>query len=585
VSGLAAGWREDAWRDVGEDRRGGAPPRRLTLAGAWAEAAAETVAGITLLDDGDGPERFRSWSELHAASARVAGALAARGVRQGDRVLLVLGTSFEFVLAFFALQHLGAVPVPAYPPATLESAEVALERLVHIAAHADVRLCVTHQKLVPLLGGLSLRARSLRQIVAAEGLEAERAGGETAPAAAVAATDPGFIQYTSGSTGQPKGVLLSQQAVCWNVHAAGQALQVTAQDVEVSWLPLYHDMGLIGGLLFTAYWRLPLVLMSPTAFLLRPVRWLQAISRHRGTLTASPSFAFALCTRRATADERAGLDLSSWRCALNGAETVSLATIAAFQAAFGPCGFRAETMYPVYGLAECAVAVTFPRPGAPVRHVEGGTHPRVCLGQVIPGHALRVVDGEIQVRGPSLMDGYFRDEAATARALEGGWLRTGDLGFLDEAGGLFLTGRAKDLVIVRGHNHHPEDVEAVIEAVPGVRAGGAVVFSEYDPGRAGERAVAVCEVRAVDEGERGRVEQAIREAVSLRCGLALDRVVLVAPGTLPKTSSGKRQRAETRARLAAGTLVRRRSGVVRVLAGSLRGFVVLAARAVRRLGS
>ncbi len=633
-----ADFRTGSWRVAAP--RGSGPLElglhHATVLHAFAAAAKlEEKIGITLLaDDDEQPEEHRSYRKLYDQSKVMAAGLVKLGVRRGDRVLLVLPTGFEFVLAFFAAQRLGAIPVGSYPPALLEKAEVALERIQHIAAHSQASVCVTNRLLLPLLGSLGRSASSVQAIASVESLLETRAA--AVPKARAQGRDPAFIQYTSGSTGHPKGVLLSHDNLVSNIHAAGLGLQVNRKDVIVSWLPLYHDMGLIGGLLFAFYWRLPCVLLSPNAFLLKPARWLWAIHHHKGTLSPSPNFGYGLCTRRVRPRDRAGLDLSSWRCALNGAEPVNLRTVDEFVAAFGPHGFRRETMYPVYGLAESTVAVTFPTPGEPlhartvdraalasgfVRDVQvpapgeasapgsdlgdgpgnaSASRAATLLGcgRAVPGHEVGVVDakgsavrpgevGHILVRGPSLMQGYFEDPKATRAILRDGWLWTGDLGFLDESGTLFITGRAKDIIIVRGKNYYAEDVERVAERVDGVRQSGAVAFAVYDEASASDLVVVVCESKVADEHERERVVARLSDKVSAECGLSVDEVVLVPPGTLPKTSSGKRQRALCRQRYLEGTLLAKKASRLRlalVFARSGRGFLsLLQKRLVRRL--
>ena len=606
-------FRTGAWRVVPRTAAD-LKPLHPTLLHAFATAAklADDKIGITLVpEDEDEPEEHRSYRKLYEQSKLVAAGLHDRGVQSGDRVLLVLPTGFEFILAFFAVERLGAIPVPSYPPALLEKAEIALERIQHIATHSDASTCVTNKLLLPLLGSLAGKAKGMREIVAVEKLLEGRA--TSAPKARAQAADAAFIQYTSGSTGHPKGVLLSHSNLVANIHAAGQALKIGRKDVVVSWLPLYHDMGLIGGMLFAFYWRLPLALMAPTTFLLRPARWLWTIHKHRGTLSAAPNFGYALCVKRVRARDREGLDLSSWRCALNGAEPVNLKTVNEFVDAFEPRGFRPETMLPVYGLAESSVALTFPGPGEPLRSREvdraslaagwveaprqgAGATTVVAVGRAIPGHSVQVVDahggavghdevGHIIARGPSIMQGYFQDPKATAGVLRGGWLWTGDLGFFDEDGRLYVTGRAKDLIIIRGKNYYAEDLERVIEKLEGVRGGGAVCFALYDEEKATDLVVAICETKVSEEEGRARLVEQVNDSVSRECGVTLDEVVLVTPGTIPKTSSGKRQRALSRELYVKDELVPARSGkldLALVFARSGRGFLSLLGQRIRR---
>ena len=555
-------------------------PHYPTVLHAFVQAAQPgSHRGITLLpDDPNSPEETRTYRDLVAASQHFAGRLAAKGVRAGDRVLIVLPTSFEYVIVFFAVQLVGAIPVPSYPPAVLEKAEVAIGRLSHIASHCTARFCVTTRKLRALLGEVALAAPSITELISIERLEQE------GPAADVAARarleDTAFLQYTSGSTGHPKGVELTHKNLVYNIHAIGQAVRITRRDVAVSWLPLYHDMGLIGVLLFSVYWRLPLVLMSPMAFLMRPVRWLQAISDHGGSLSPAPNFAFARCVQRVTDAERAGLDLSSWRLALNGAEPVNRATVDRFVDRFRDVGFERRTMMPVYGLAEASLAVTFTPPdvdlhfdtvdraalagGAALPGDGPGAVSIASVGKPIPGNEVVIVDeegavlsdrqvGHIVAHGPSVMKGYFGDPEASAKILEAGWLWTGDLGYFVD-GFLYVAGRAKDLIIIRGRNYYAEDIEVQAERVEGIRTGCVVAFGVYDEQRAHDKVVLVAETREADQAARATLVEQVLAQVRDACGVSIDEVVLAEPGTLPKTSSGKRQRGLTREQYLAGEL-------------------------------
>ncbi len=562
--------------------------------------------GITLVpEDPDGEEETRSYQELLADAQHFAGRLASKGVNEGDRVLIVLPTSFEYIVAFFATQLVGAIPVPSYPPAALEKAEVAIDRLSHIASHCGARFGITSRKLRTLLGEVALNAPSIAELISVERLRSEGPAGEF-PARA-RGNDTAFLQYTSGSTGRPKGVDLTHRNLVYNVHAIGQAIRINRRDVAVSWLPLYHDMGLIGVLLFCVYWRLPLVLMSPMAFLMRPERWLNAISEHGGTLSPAPNFAFARCLRRATDEQLAKLDLSTWRLALNGAEPVNERTVDAFVQRFRGAGFQRKTMLPVYGLAEASLAVTFTPPDEPPRFdrvdrarlADGqavvaagdGSVAIASVGKPIPGNDVVVVDengevlgdrevGHIVAHGPSIMRGYFGDAEATGKVLEAGWLWTGDLGYFVD-GYLYVAGRAKDLIIIRGRNYYAEDLEVQAERVPGVRVGCVVAFGVYDEAKASDLVVVVAETREEDDAARATLAETIIEAIQEHAGVTVDEVVLAEPGTLPKTSSGKRQRGYTRKLYLDGQLgVRKTStlGLARVFAKSGLGLVASTVR-------
>ncbi len=573
-------------------------------------ATVQPPIGVTLLGERETTApTFRTQAEILSAAKKCASALLERGLVRGERVLIVLPTSFDFIVSFFGILIAGGIPVPSYPPAMVERIGVALERLQHVARHAEVAFCITTPKLRKVLGDLATSHAGFRGVESMD--ELSKRGEELGEATPVALgpEDTALLQYTSGSTGSPRGVRLTHANVCANVHTQGQGAHINRHDVLVSWLPLYHDMGLIGAVFCPVYYAIPLVLMSPVAFLGRPIRWLRAIQDYKGTISAAPNFSMALCVKHIREEERVGLDLSSWRVLLNGAEPVNHRHVVDFQRRFKENGFHENAILPVYGLAEAALAVSFPTPGDPVRYVvarrsalsegrvelaEGaGTTTIVSLGKAMPGHELCVVDergeplaernvGQIIVRGPSVMREYFRDEEATERALRNGWLWTGDLGFMHE-GDLFVTGREKDLIIARGHNYHAEDVERVAEGVEGVRAGGVVAFSVVDQDRGGETAILVCETSLSREQARERsLADNLSKAVAEQTGLKVDEVVLVAPGSIPKTSSGKRQRALTRERYIAKKLVPRKTGKLRmalVLARSAAGYLRMLTRA------
>ncbi|MCB9617164.1 MAG: fatty acyl-AMP ligase [Sandaracinus sp.] len=579
-------------------------PYHPTLTHAFAYLAKEGGdRGVTLLPDRAGdPVEHRTWAELVAQSRQVAARLAGEGIGRGDRVLVVLPTSWEFLVTFFALGFLRAVPVPGYPPAMLERAELALDKLRRIADHAGVKMVITTRKIRLVIGEL---ASDSRPIVSTERLALPGPTGPTETR--FRRSEAAFVQYTSGSTGHPKGVVLSHGNLVANVHAMGQALQVNRHDVGVSWLPLFHDMGLIGVLFFCVYWRLPLVLMSPTAFLLDPRRWLQAITDYKATLSPAPNFGYSRCVKRVRDLE--GLDLSTWRIALNGAEPVSAATLDEFVERFGAVGFRRSACLPVYGLAEASLAATFPQVGAEwvtdtvdrealahgtaVPAVGPGSVRLVGCGAAVPGHEVWVADaegaplderevGHIVVKGPSVMQGYLDAPEATRAILRDDVLWTGDLGYFAN-GQLFVAGRVKDLIIVRGRNYHAEDVEVVAEQVEGLRVGCAVAFGVYDEDAKEDLLVIVAETKEDDEEAQKRIAEAVAERVQSECGIRVDEVVLVEPGTVPKTSSGKRQRALCRDLFLQGELHVRRTSKLRLALVFVRSGVGFASAQAKRL--
>ena len=403
-----------------------------------------------------------------------------------------------------------------------------------ILRNAGARVLVTFSEVARVAGLLVRQVSSLDAVVTAEDVT-----GEPRRPAPATADDPALIQYTSGSTGQPKGVLLSHGNLLANIRALVDRFDITARDVGVSWLPLYHDMGLIGAWLGPLYFGAPLALMSPLAFLARPVRWLQALDDHRGTISPAPNFAFDLCTTRIADEDLDGLDLSAVRVLLNGSEPVSPATLHRFIERFAPCGLDPGAVYPVYGLAECSLGLSTPSPGNAIRidHVRRATFQAsgraepapnddsgalrfVSCGRALPGHELAVfapdgtpaperVQGRVRFRGPSTTRGYYRNEEAT-RDLVGadGWLDSGDLGYL-AGGDLFLTGRAKDLIIKAGRNFYPHEAEALAGAVPGIRTGCVAAFGATDAERGTEQFVVLAETRISGDAAHADPAQAV----------------------------------------------------------------------------
>jgi 1-acyl-sn-glycerol-3-phosphate acyltransferase len=472
--------------------------------------------------------------------------------------------------------------VPIYPPVRLDRLEEYARRQGAILANARVLLLITVERARTIAALLRPVVPTLARVVTADEL-AE--AGAPPPAISGRGSDPAFIQYTSGSTGAPKGVLLTHDNLLANIRAIAAGLRAQPSDVGVSWLPLYHDMGLIGSWLFCLVHGLPLDLQSPLAFLSRPERWLWAIHRRRATLSPAPNFAYELCARRIRDQDIEGLDLSSWRCALNGAEPVGPETIERFVRRFAPYGFRREAMMPVYGLAESSVALAMPPPGRGPRVVQvardafaaerraapvGPGVPSlafVSVGAALPEHEVRLLDdqgrtlgegevGRLVFRGPSRMAGYYRQPEATAAiTVEEDWLDSGDLAFrLD--GELFIAGRRKDIVIKGGRNLVPQEIEEVAAAVEGVRRGCVAAIGVAQAALGTESLVVVAETRAREAAARDRIAAAITERVAAAVGVPPDQVELVPPGAVPKTSSGKIRRAETRELFLAGALGR-----------------------------
>jgi amino acid adenylation domain-containing protein len=558
-------------------------PGAATVAGLLRFRAAERPSQVafSFLNDGESTGESLTYGELDARAARIAAALAASSVAPGERALLLYPPGLDFIAAFFGCLYAGVVAVPAYPPRPNDRSQ---SRLRAIARDATPRAALTTGAI--LAGaveprGLLAVAPELAGVrwLATDGPEI--AGAAAAAAAELPEPDPGdiaFLQYTSGSTAAPKGVMVTHANLLHNERMIGQAFAMDEASVVVGWLPLYHDMGLIGNVLQPLAAGGSCVLMSPVAFLQRPLRWLEAISRFRGTVSGGPNFAYELCLRKTTPEALLGLDLTSWRVAFNGAEPVRAATLERFAAAFAPCGFRAASFYPCYGLAEATLFVTGGEPGKAPRVDAEGT---LAGGRVSCGHPwleqrLVVADpetgverpagseGEIWLSGPSVARGYWRNPEATVHDFnaflpdgDGPFLRTGDLGFL--AGGeLYVTGRLKDLIILRGRNLYPQDVELTAErSHPDLRPGGGAAFA-IDSGEADgareERLVIVHEVERRRRASFAEIAEAVRRAVAAEHEAQVYEVVLIRQSGLPKTSSGKVQRRRCRDLYLAGEL-------------------------------
>ncbi len=559
------------------------PPRFPTLAHAL-RAAADHPSGVTFTGLREEEVRL-PWAEVLARAEAAAARYRAWGVRPGDRVAIVLRTEPAFLDAFFGAWLAGAVPVPLYPPVRLGRMEEWVASTARMLAVSGAALVVSGGATRRLLGEAVARAAPRLGARGADELGRPPAGPDGAASAPLpglpASEDLGLVQFSSGSTVDPKPVALTHAALQAQCEALVACCAPTSADALVSWLPLYHDMGLIGALLTAMSYPGPLVLIAPEHFLARPALWPRALSRHRGTISVAPSFAWAYCADRVEEADLAGLDLSPWRLALNGAEPVSPEAMRRFAARFGPRGFRAGALTPVYGLSEAALAVTFsrPRPGGgppaslrldPVAlardgRVVPGAREVPSVGTPIPGVAVAVVDGagaplgedrlgRIRVRGPSLLREYLGDATGTSRVLHRGWLDTGDLGFL-HGGELYVHGRAKDVVMVRGANHAPEEFEAALAGLPGLRPGCAVALGWAPEGADGEALLILAErAREGREAADGALAARAAQAVLAATGLAPREVRLLAPGTLPRTSSGKLRRQEALRRFLAGAL-------------------------------
>ena len=559
-------------------------------------------------EDEQGERQYTmTFGELYAAGQKCAEEFARRGVPAGGRVSLMLPTSRQFFICYAGILLAGAVPVPIYPPFRADRIEEYAERQSAILNNAGVCLLVTFRRAEAVAKLLKPRVKSLLGVVeASKLLEAAEKAPPAAPGALPAfisgsrvpkGSDVALLQYTSGSTGDPKGVTLTNANLLATMRAIGHTLKMGPGDVGISWLPLYHDMGLIGAWLTLLLHGVPLVVMSPLAFLTRPERWLQAISKHKGTITAAPNFAYELCVRKVSEKAMEGVDLGSMRAALNGAEPVNPETLERFQQRFGKNGFRREAMMPVYGLAEASLAVTmtpvlrgprvdrveretFATQGRAVPTESSGddTISFVSSGFPVDKHEVMIVDGEGQevadrvegylwFRGPSATSGYYKNEEDSASLFPRGastdegeyaWVNSGDRAYRAD-GEIYVTGRVKDIIIKGGRNLYPHEVEELAARAEGIRKGCVVAFGLKDKGNGTEKLVIVAETRSSDGAGRAGIVAAINEQVSRGLGLPPDRVELIPPGSIPKTSSGKLRRDETKQLYVAGTLAAAKS--------------------------
>lgn len=479
-----------------------------------------------------------SWAEAHTLVLRWAQALWAQGVRPGERVLLLAPNGPTFVGAFLAAQALGASAVPvAWPffPEPVEKRQRRLAAIIEVCAPAAAVTVPGQEQGWPC---------PVVTAPAATPLLSSNLGAPGAPA---------FIQFTSGTTGRPKGATISPGAALHNAWGIGEALGLDETEVGVSWLPLFHDMGLVGALLTSLVRGFQLHILRPGDFLLRPSRWIKLMSEVSATLTVAPNFAYDLAVKKCP--EVAGLDLSALKYALNGSEPVHRATLDRFSAHFAQCGLRQGALRPVYGLAENTLAVAFSGAGEPDLRFEGRDVPSV--GRPLANTSVRIrgeaggwarpgQQGEIWVMSPSLMSGYWRQDDLTAQTIEDGWLRTGDLGVMRD-GLVYVTGRSKDLVIKGGTKFHPYEIERIVSATLDTPPGGVAAFSMRQAGHEAELLVVALELRSqLCEG----AERQLRGALVDELGLRPDKICIVRPGALPRTTSGKVRRSACAAALA-----------------------------------
>ncbi|MGJ5628670.1 amino acid adenylation domain-containing protein [Nostoc sp. CALU 1950] len=540
---------------------------------------------FTFLEDGETQELTLTYHELDRRSRAVAAQLQALGL-SGERAILLYPPGLDYLIAFFGCLYAGVVAVPAYPPRNQRKTP----RIQAISIDAQASVALTTTAMLPTLQSIltpQTKQGNFHWLTTdniAQGIE------DSWQQPAINGDTLAFLQYTSGSTGTPKGVMLSHGNLLHNAAVTYQMMEHSPSSKFVSWLPAYHDMGLIGGILQPLYGAFPCILMSPASFLQRPYRWLQAISRYKGTTSGGPNFAYELCVQRITQEQKETLDLSSWSVAFNGAEPVRRDTLELFATTFAECGFRPEAFYPCYGMAEATLIVSggIKTALAQVKTVEKSALSEnqiveataqsqdiqsfVSCGETIPQQQIVIVNpeiltrcssdevGEIWVSGLSVGKGYWNREEETEQTFhaylkdtkEGPFLRTGDLGFLDN-GELFITGRAKDLIIIRGRNLYPQDIELTVErSHSSLRSGANAAFTVEVNNE--ERLVVVQELEFRAKPNFAEVVNAIRQAITEEHEVQVYGVVLIKPGSISKTSSGKIQRRATRIQFENGEL-------------------------------
>ncbi|HEX4417686.1 MAG TPA: fatty acyl-AMP ligase [Kofleriaceae bacterium] len=541
-----------------------------------------TDRGFTFLDHPQ-REQFFSFDRLRTEAMQRAAHFRHHGLRPGDRVAMVIPDGADFVTTFLGAVWAGLVPVPLYPPLSLGKLDSYIETVVMILAKARPTHVVTNVKLQQVLWSGLAKVPGFQGVITVEQLRDPAPAGVSQAPAEVTGDELCFLQFTSGSTSTPKGVMVTHDNLRANAAAIMRdGLQTDpAIDHGVSWLPLYHDMGLIGFVISPIFHRVQVTFIATLVFARNPTIWLETIHRVRGTITFAPNFAYALIVKRATPEQRAAWDLSSMRHFGCGAEPINPTTMRTFVETFAPAGLAATSLLPCYGMAEATLAISFigidealstdiidagayqtqrrAEPAAADQLAGGRAQEFVRCGRSFPGHDVGAFDaagarlgdrrvGELWVRGPSVARGYYEDPVATEHSFGGGWLRTGDYGYLVD-GHIYITGRKKDLIIINGRNYDPQRLEWLVDELPEVRKGSTVAVSRPGPGS--EELIIVLESKTTNAGA---LQERVRARVADQMQLVAADVVVCPVGSLPKTSSGKLQRARTREQYLAGTL-------------------------------
>lgn len=555
-----------------------------TLIDVLNEASDVTHKGYTFLDDALTADEW-SFADLSKEADRRARYFRSLGLEQGDRLAMVVPEGKDFVLSFFGAVRAGIVPVPMYPPLALGKLDSYIDTAAKIMASAGAKMLLTSKQVSPILWSLLSKVKSLKDIIVTDKVaKATVDDRDDLSDVNVTADSPCFLQFTSGSTSDPKGVIVSHGNLVANSRAIMfDGLKSDPEtDRGVSWLPLYHDMGLIGFVIAPIHAHVPVVFIPTLSFVKRPNTWMETVAKYKGTITFAPNFAFGLAAKRMTDRRLEGLDLSSLRVLGCGAEPINPNTMRMFVDRFAPAGFDPNALMPCYGMAEATLAMSFDDLVSPMKTVTidrelyeekhvaepyTGDDPSkalelVACGTTFEHHGLGIMSdsgalldegqvGEIVFRGPSVTEGYHGNPEATRTTIVDGWLHTGDLGFVID-GQLYISGRKKDLIILNGRNYYPQSIEWEVEHVEGIRRGNVVAFATR--GESTEELVIIAETK--EEEGLDELAQVVKKRVHDVLGVRARDVVLVPPGGLPKTSSGKLQRRKTKTQYEAGSLAR-----------------------------
>ncbi|MFT6143921.1 MAG: acyl-CoA synthetase (AMP-forming)/AMP-acid ligase II [Myxococcota bacterium] len=576
-----------------------------TLAQAIAQVGQVWPGKTNVFQDMDGVETEYTFPQIERDTATRAAALQALGLKKGDRIGLIIIEPEDFVLTFYAAIRIGVVPVPMYPPLSFGSLDAYADRTARVLTACGAKALIASTRLKNILFSQVDKVPSIERFVAAE--ELSHATGEP-DYPEITEDDICFLQYTSGSTSDPKGVIVTHKSLianCRGIITEGLELSPENNDRGISWLPLYHDMGLIGFVIAPYIHGIPTVYIPTVRFIRRPSAWLDAIHRHRGTVTFAPNFAYALAMKRVKKSQMEEWDLSCLKICGCGAEPIQGETMRAFTKLFNEnCDLPLTSVLPAYGMAEATLAMsfkpiddefktnfvdaeTFENDKSVALPEQGKTFiEHVSCGRPFPGHRVVAMDtnanilaegqeGELCFSGPSVAPGYWENPEATAKTFRDGWLHTGDLGYIHE-GEVYVTGRLKDLIILNGRNLHPQSIEWEVAEIQGVRRGNVVAFSR--PGGRSEELVVALETRAQD---LDNLKAAVRARLQKEMGLTVAEIVALVPGTLPKTSSGKLQRAKARQQYLNNSLGKEGARTV----GANAGRVTLARHVARSLWS